>query len=51
MMLPPNIAADSVFFFPIRTVMHWNKLPRELVQPPCLEIFKTRPGKTLSNYV
>jgi len=33
--------------FPLRVTEHWNRLPREVVEPPSLEIFKTRPDKVL----
>jgi len=34
-------------FFPLRVTEHWNRLPREVVECPSLEIFKTRLDKFL----
>jgi len=34
-------------FFPLRVTEHWNRLPRQVVEFPSLEIFKTRLDKVL----
>ncbi|KFV98454.1 hypothetical protein N326_11954, partial [Eurypyga helias] len=38
-------------FFIIRMVRHWNRLPREAVDAPSLEVFKARLDEALSNLV
>ena len=34
-------------FFTLRMTKRWNRLPREVVKSPSLEIFKTRLDKVL----
>jgi len=34
-------------FFPLSVMEHWNRLPREVVESPSLEIFKTHQDKVL----
>ncbi|KFP00241.1 hypothetical protein N300_00395, partial [Calypte anna] len=38
-------------FFIMRVVRHWNRLPREAVAAPSLEVFKARLDGALSNLV
>ncbi|GAB0208526.1 hypothetical protein GRJ2_003318300 [Grus japonensis] len=38
-------------FFPVRVVRHWNRLPREAVDAPSLEVFKARLDEALGNVV
>ncbi|KFP65370.1 hypothetical protein N322_03806, partial [Cariama cristata] len=38
-------------FFTLRVVRHWNRLPREVVDAPSLEVFKARLDGALSNLV
>jgi len=37
--------------FPMSVVRHWNRLPRETVDAPSLEVFKVRFDGTLSSLV
>ncbi|KFR12588.1 hypothetical protein N306_02760, partial [Opisthocomus hoazin] len=38
-------------FFTMRVVKHWNRLPREAMDAPFLEMFKARLDGALSNLV
>ncbi|KFU88121.1 hypothetical protein M959_13607, partial [Chaetura pelagica] len=38
-------------FFGVRVVRHWNRLPREVVDAPSLEVFRARLDGALSNLV
>ncbi|GAB0209186.1 triadin [Grus japonensis] len=38
-------------FLTVRVVRHWNRLPREVVDFPSLEVFKTRLDEALGNVV
>ena len=38
-------------FFTVRVLRHWNRLPREAVDAPSLEVLKARLGGALSNLI
>ncbi|GAB0189182.1 hypothetical protein GRJ2_001383500 [Grus japonensis] len=38
-------------FFTVRVVRHWNRLPREVLEAPSLEVFKARLDEALGNVV
>ncbi|KFQ39696.1 hypothetical protein N332_03901, partial [Mesitornis unicolor] len=38
-------------FSTVRVVRHWNRLPKEVVDAPSLEVFKARLDKALGNLV
>ncbi|KFO08906.1 hypothetical protein N312_01489, partial [Balearica regulorum gibbericeps] len=38
-------------FLTVRVVRHWNRLPREAVDAPSLEVFKARLDGALGNLV
>ncbi|KFZ61086.1 hypothetical protein N321_04552, partial [Antrostomus carolinensis] len=38
-------------FFTVRVVRHWNRLPKEVVDAPSLEVLKARLDEALSNLI
>lgn len=41
----------KTFFFTVRILTHWNRLPRKVAESPFLEILKTQTKMVLSNLV
>ncbi|KAJ7420850.1 hypothetical protein WISP_46392 [Willisornis vidua] len=42
---------DIRIFFTVRVVKHWNRLPREMVESPSLEVFKRHLDLALGDVV
>jgi len=45
------VQSHKKIFFTMRAVSYWNRLPREAVAAPSLEVFKARLDGALSNPV
>jgi len=37
--------------FTVRVLRHWNRVPKDVVDPPSLETFKTRRDQALGNLI
>ncbi|KAK4832107.1 hypothetical protein QYF61_020734 [Mycteria americana] len=38
-------------FFTVRTIVHWNNLPRDTVKSPSLEVFEMQLDRVLDNLI
>ncbi|KAK4823943.1 hypothetical protein QYF61_008329, partial [Mycteria americana] len=45
----PSTEVRKINFLTVRVIEHWNRLPRELVGSPSLELFKTQLDTVLGN--
>ena len=46
-----EVDGSSLFYYTQSVVMHWNRLPREVVDAPSLEAFKARLDVALGSLV
>jgi len=37
--------------FTVRTIIHWNNVPRDVVKSPSLEVFKMQLDRVLDNFI
>ncbi|KFQ15495.1 hypothetical protein N330_04853, partial [Leptosomus discolor] len=42
---------DTRRFFTVRTISHWNNLPREVVDSPTLDSFKVQLDRVLGHLI
>jgi len=42
---------QEALFFCVRVAEHWHRLPREVVESPCLEIFRSHLDTVLGNWI
>jgi len=38
-------------FFTVRAIVHWNSLPRDVVDAPSLEVFRIQLDRVLNNLI